>query len=252
MEVPAHILFHFECLHLYFRLTFPHLSSLKSEHLRLKLECEKLAQEKTEMQRHYVMVSFLINLSRSRFQIKRGQLNIRDLNPYVQLYFWCVGLDLTLVMKICWFINSFFLIQIQSISLPVLRDVLWVERGDAQTNRDLQKTWRHHSPSSPIPFRRGRASVDQMIICHIVDKSYMYWEISIHTNWAYPLPTQPQISYPHLEHCFSINNKWQLQWNVPSRSPWPSWTRWCRFVSNLVHKVGEGTHFISFWSKKKI
>ena len=24
---------------------------------RLKLECEKLAQEKTEMQRHYVMVS---------------------------------------------------------------------------------------------------------------------------------------------------------------------------------------------------
>lgn len=39
---------------------------------RLKLECEKLAQEKTEMQRHYVMVSFLINLFRSRFQIKRG------------------------------------------------------------------------------------------------------------------------------------------------------------------------------------
>ena len=25
--------------------------------IRLKLECEKLAQEKTEMQRHYVMVS---------------------------------------------------------------------------------------------------------------------------------------------------------------------------------------------------
>ena len=39
---------------------------------RLKLECEKLAQEKTEMQRHYVMVSFLINLFRSRSQIKRG------------------------------------------------------------------------------------------------------------------------------------------------------------------------------------
>ena len=88
------------------KLIFLHLSSSKSEHLRLKLECEKLAQEKTEMQRHYVMVSFLINLSRSRFQIKRGQLNIRDLNPYVQLYFWCVGLDLTLVMKICRFINS--------------------------------------------------------------------------------------------------------------------------------------------------
>ena len=69
------------------KLIFLHLSSSKSEHLRLKLECEKLAQEKTEMQRHYVMVSFLINLSRSRFQIKRGQLNIRDLNPYVQLYF---------------------------------------------------------------------------------------------------------------------------------------------------------------------
>ena len=75
------------CLHLDSKLIFLHLSSSKFEHLRLKLECEKLAQEKTEMQRHYVMVSFLINLSRSRFQIKRGQLNIRDLNPYVQLYF---------------------------------------------------------------------------------------------------------------------------------------------------------------------
>ena len=146
-------------------------------------------------------------------------------------------------MSIHKFITDFLFIQIQSISFPVLRDVLRVERGDAQTNRDLQKTWRHHSPSAPIPFRRGRASVDQMIIYHIVDQSYMYWEISTYTNRAYPLPTQPQISCPYLEHCFSINNKWQLQWNAPSRSPWRSWTRWCRFVSNLVHKVGEGTHF---------
>ena len=125
-------------------------------------------------------------------------------------------------------------------SFPVLRDVLRVERGDAQTNGDLQKTWRHHSPSPPVPFRRGRTSVDQMILYHIAEKSYMCGEISIYTNRAYPLPTQSQISYPHLEHCFSINNKWQLQWNAPSRLPWRSWTRWCRFVSSLV---GEGTDF---------
>ena len=51
---------------------------LNFKYFRLKLECEKLAQEKTEMQRHYVMVSFLINLFRSSsgFKLKRGKLNI--------------------------------------------------------------------------------------------------------------------------------------------------------------------------------
>ena len=51
---------------------------LNFKYFRLKLECEKLAQEKTEMQRHYVMVSFLINLfcSSSGFKLKRGKLNI--------------------------------------------------------------------------------------------------------------------------------------------------------------------------------
>ena len=43
-------------------------------------------------------------------------------------------------MSIHKFITDFLFIQIQSISFPVLRDVLRVERGDAQTNRDLQKT----------------------------------------------------------------------------------------------------------------
>ena len=31
---------------------------IQSQYHSLKMECEKLAQEKTEMQRHYVMVSF--------------------------------------------------------------------------------------------------------------------------------------------------------------------------------------------------
>ena len=66
---------------------------LNFKYFRLKLECEKLAQEKTEMQRHYVMVSFLINLFRSSsgFKLKRGKLNIWDLNPNVHLcvrYLW--------------------------------------------------------------------------------------------------------------------------------------------------------------------
>lgn len=56
-----------------FKLIDRHGSNMNTNlNFRLKLECEKLAQEKTEMQRHYVMVSFLINLFRSRFQIKRG------------------------------------------------------------------------------------------------------------------------------------------------------------------------------------
>ena len=39
-------------------------------HFSLKLECEKLATEKTEMQRHYVMVSFSSsdNLQRQKLQ----------------------------------------------------------------------------------------------------------------------------------------------------------------------------------------
>lgn len=35
----------------------------------LKLECEKLASEKTEMQRHYVMVSLLVFLYFSKYLI---------------------------------------------------------------------------------------------------------------------------------------------------------------------------------------
>ena len=40
-------------------------------------------------------------------------------------------------MSVHKFITDLFLIQIESISFPVLRDVLWIERGDAQTNGDL-------------------------------------------------------------------------------------------------------------------
>lgn len=38
---------------------FANLFVFRSFRFRLKLECEKLASEKTEMQRHYVMVSEL-------------------------------------------------------------------------------------------------------------------------------------------------------------------------------------------------
>ena len=41
------------------------------------------------------------------------------------------------------------------IFFAVLRDVIRVERGDAQTNRDLQETRRHHPTSASLPFRRG-------------------------------------------------------------------------------------------------
>ena len=34
----------------------------------LKLDCEKLVQEKTEMQRHYVMVSFALLINRDKFE----------------------------------------------------------------------------------------------------------------------------------------------------------------------------------------
>lgn len=38
-------------------MTFTNIMFFSS--LSLKMECEKLASEKTEMQRHYVMVSFI-------------------------------------------------------------------------------------------------------------------------------------------------------------------------------------------------
>ena len=42
---------------------------------------------------------------------------------------------------------------------PVLRDVVRVERRDAQADRDLQETRRHHQTSSPIPLRRGMTKI---------------------------------------------------------------------------------------------
>ena len=45
------------------------------------------------------------------------------------------------------------------IFFPVLRDVVRVERRDAQADRDLQETRRHHQTSSPIPLRRGKTKI---------------------------------------------------------------------------------------------
>ena len=42
---------------------------LQAQYHSLKLECEKLASEKTEMQRHYVMVSLLVFLYFSKYLI---------------------------------------------------------------------------------------------------------------------------------------------------------------------------------------
>ncbi len=40
---------------------------IQNQYHSLKLECEKLAQEKTEMQRHYVMVIFISSISYSQW-----------------------------------------------------------------------------------------------------------------------------------------------------------------------------------------
>ena len=45
-----------------------------------------------------------------------------------------------------------------SFSFLVLRDVLRLERGDAQADGDLQEAGRHHPSSSPVPLRRGEFS----------------------------------------------------------------------------------------------
>lgn len=72
--------------------------------LSLKLECEKLASEKTEMQRHYVMVSAGAN-TLARFSLMYATE------------------------------TTFYAFDLDTFPLPVLRNVVWAEHRDAQAGK---------------------------------------------------------------------------------------------------------------------
>ena len=91
---------------------------LSSSICSLKMDCEKLVQEKTEMQRHYVMVMFFSVFSPLCRHFVLTRLNAAGvrvgncgfLQPIIASLYY----------------SHFFVIA-------VLRNVLWTQRGNAQT-----------------------------------------------------------------------------------------------------------------------
>ena len=99
----------------------------------------------------------------------------------------------------------------------VLRDVLRAQRGDAQTDRDLQETRCHHQTGPSLPLWRG-----ELYQCQ--GHMYMHMHILHILYILHSMVTPP---------CSSTSSKLPWPWREPSRSRCRSWMQWCRYFIEL-------------------
>ena len=119
------------------------------------------------------------------------------------------------------FLNDIFVHHFMRSSFfpfSVLRNVLWVERGDAQTNRDLQAIGCHYTTSFAILICRGNIlpNISKVFILNIFKKRLSIKNLSVLITSSF---------------C-SIKHKLQWQWTGPNKLQWRNWMQLCRWVSD--------------------